>query len=281
MGRLDGLVAALPYLSGRDFGLADVAYVPWVLRARDMLGVSLDGQPALEDWVGATRGTAFRRRRGRRGGCAVTLVLLHALPLDPRMWEPQVSALDEPAVGARRSTTFPVSRWTPGRTAVLEAVEGRLLLVGASMGGYCALAAARRAPERVAGLVLVGSRAEADPPERRQAREEQLRTIAEGGAAALWESMAPRLFAAGTDSAIVDAAREIALEQPPDGLARRGPRDPRPHGLPRRAGGARRQVACRPRRGGLRSPRLQRWRRRTCSSSPGRDTSSGSSGPRR
>ena len=51
LGRLDGLVAALPYLSGRDFGLADVAYVPWVLRARDMLGVSLDGQPALEDWV--------------------------------------------------------------------------------------------------------------------------------------------------------------------------------------------------------------------------------------
>ena len=51
LGRLDDLVAALPYLSGRDFGLADVAYVPWVLRARDMLGVSLDGQPALEDWV--------------------------------------------------------------------------------------------------------------------------------------------------------------------------------------------------------------------------------------
>jgi pimeloyl-ACP methyl ester carboxylesterase len=149
----------------------------------------------------------------------VTLVLLHALPLDPRMWTPQVSALDEPAV-APTLYDLPGASMDTWAAAVLEAVEGRLLLVGASMGGYCALAAARRAPERVAGLVLVGSRAEADPPERRQAREEQLRTIAEGGAAAFWESMAPRLFAAGTDSAIVDAAREIALEQPPDGLAR-------------------------------------------------------------
>jgi stringent starvation protein A len=51
LGRLDGLVAAMRYLSGRGFGLADVAYVPWVLRARDMLGVSLDGYPALADWV--------------------------------------------------------------------------------------------------------------------------------------------------------------------------------------------------------------------------------------
>ena len=149
----------------------------------------------------------------------MTLVLLHALPLDPRMWTPQVAALDEPAV-APTLYDLPGESMDTWAAAVLEAVEGRLLLVGASMGGYCALAAARRAPERVAGLVLVGSRAEADPPERRQAREEQLRTIAEGGAAALWESMAPRLFAAGTDSAIVDAAREIALEQPPDGLAR-------------------------------------------------------------
>ena len=111
--------------------------------------------------------------------------------------------------------------------AVLESVAGRLVLVGASMGGYCALAAARRAPERVAGLVLVGSRADPDPPERREAREEQLRTIAEGGAAALWEAMAPSLFADGADPAIVERARAIAVEQPPTGCPR-GARDPRP-----------------------------------------------------
>jgi len=48
---LDGLVAAMPYLTGRSFGLADVAYVPWLLRLRDLLGVSLDEHSALEDWL--------------------------------------------------------------------------------------------------------------------------------------------------------------------------------------------------------------------------------------
>jgi RNA polymerase-associated protein len=49
---LDGLVAEMPYLTGRSFGLADVAYVPWLLRLRDLLGVSLDEHAALEDWLG-------------------------------------------------------------------------------------------------------------------------------------------------------------------------------------------------------------------------------------
>jgi pimeloyl-ACP methyl ester carboxylesterase len=149
----------------------------------------------------------------------VTLVLLHGLPLDARMWEPQLGVLGDQA-------SAPTLYDSPGETmdawaeAVLESVAGELVLVGASMGGYCALAAARRAPERVAGLVLVGSRADPDPPERREGREAQLRAIAEGGAAALWEAMAPSLFSAGVDPAIVERARSIALEQPADGLAR-------------------------------------------------------------
>jgi glutathione S-transferase len=50
LGRLDAALAERPYLGG-EYGLADIAYVPWILRARDMLGVSLDGYPALMDWV--------------------------------------------------------------------------------------------------------------------------------------------------------------------------------------------------------------------------------------
>ena len=49
---LDGIVAAMPFLTGRSFGLADVAFVPWLLRLRDLLGVSLEDHPALEDWLG-------------------------------------------------------------------------------------------------------------------------------------------------------------------------------------------------------------------------------------
>jgi stringent starvation protein A len=48
---LDSLLEQMPYLTGRDFGLADIAYLPWVIRARDMLGVELDPYPTLVDWV--------------------------------------------------------------------------------------------------------------------------------------------------------------------------------------------------------------------------------------
>ena len=51
LGRLDGLLAEQPYLSGAEYGLADIALVPWVLRARDVLGVELDGFLALTDWL--------------------------------------------------------------------------------------------------------------------------------------------------------------------------------------------------------------------------------------
>jgi glutathione S-transferase len=35
----------------RPYTLADIAYLPWGLRARDMLGVDLSSYPALEGWL--------------------------------------------------------------------------------------------------------------------------------------------------------------------------------------------------------------------------------------
>jgi len=52
---LDTLAKALqerPFLSGQEFGLADIAYVPWILRARDRMAVDLGRFPALSEWVG-------------------------------------------------------------------------------------------------------------------------------------------------------------------------------------------------------------------------------------
>lgn len=48
---LDATLAGIAYLTGSEFGLADIAYVPWVLRARDLLGVSLESYPSLVDWI--------------------------------------------------------------------------------------------------------------------------------------------------------------------------------------------------------------------------------------
>ena len=51
LAKLDAALADRPWLGGREYGLADIAYVPWVLRARDMLGVRLDGFPAVAAWL--------------------------------------------------------------------------------------------------------------------------------------------------------------------------------------------------------------------------------------
>jgi glutathione S-transferase len=48
---LDARLAAQPYLAGAEYSLADIAYVPWILRARDMLGVDLEPYPALAAWL--------------------------------------------------------------------------------------------------------------------------------------------------------------------------------------------------------------------------------------
>jgi glutathione S-transferase len=51
LAALDAVLAGMPWLSGRAFGLADVAFLPWLLRSRDLLGIDLTPWDALDDWV--------------------------------------------------------------------------------------------------------------------------------------------------------------------------------------------------------------------------------------
>jgi glutathione S-transferase len=51
LGALDRLLEAQPYLTGREYGLADIAYIPWILRGQAMLGLDLAPFPALADWA--------------------------------------------------------------------------------------------------------------------------------------------------------------------------------------------------------------------------------------
>ena len=95
--------------------------------------------------------------------------------------------------------------------AVLESYPGRLILVGASMGGYAAMAAARRAPDRLAGVLLAGSRPEPDTPERYAKRAETIAIARERGAEGIWEAMRATLFTDDSDEDVVARARELAL----------------------------------------------------------------------
>jgi pimeloyl-ACP methyl ester carboxylesterase len=150
-----------------------------------------------------------------------TVLLLHAFPLDARMWDGQRAGLE--AAGHRvvapdlpgPEPELGFEAWT---RRVLGLVDGAFVPVGCSMGGYLAFELWRQAQERIAALVLLDARATPDTPEQRTARDDAIRLLGEAGRDAFWDDLAPRLFSANADPAVVAGAREIALEQPVTGL---------------------------------------------------------------
>lgn len=145
------------------------------------------------------------------------VLLLHAFPLDERMWDGiapavvdagyEVVAPDLP--GEELELGFPA--WA---RRVLGLVDGPFVPVGSSMGGYLAFELWRQARDRIPAMALVGSRATADSPEQRLARDDSIRLLGEAGREPFWRELAPRLFAEGVDSAVVARAHELALAQP-------------------------------------------------------------------
>src|SRR5688572_18383674 len=86
------------------------------------------------------------------------LLFLHALPFDGTMWASQAQLLP----GSTYAPTL--YRWGDSieawAAAALKLVKGdRLVVIGCSVGGSCALELAAVAPDRVAALVLIGTKA--------------------------------------------------------------------------------------------------------------------------
>lgn len=109
------------------------------------------------------------------------VLLLHGWPVSERVWVSQVSALRDAGFDAQAPLLYgrgpSIDDWA---AQLLRDFEGPLVAVGASMGGYCALALARRAPERMIGMALVASRADADSFERRRIRQEMIADLRSG-----------------------------------------------------------------------------------------------------
>jgi 3-oxoadipate enol-lactonase len=146
----------------------------------------------------------------------MNVVLLHAFPLDERMWEPQLPVLTSYDVTAPNLYDLGGSSIDGWARSILEKVEGDFVAVGASMGGYVALAMARQAPERTRGLLLAGSRSDADSPERKAARADTIELIEKAGAEGLWENQREKLFWEEPPA----AAKEMALDRDPGELVR-------------------------------------------------------------
>jgi 3-oxoadipate enol-lactonase len=143
-------------------------------------------------------------------------LLLHAFPLDPRMWAAQRRALENAGYDVA-APDLPQAEadigFGPWADRVLGEVEGDFIPVGISMGGYLAFELWRRAQTRIPALVLADTRATADTPEQRQARDDSIRLLGEEGFEPFWAGLAPKLFSAGADPDVVARARSQAAQQ--------------------------------------------------------------------
>lgn len=93
----------------------------------------------------------------------VPVVLVHGLRTSRTMWRAQVEALraygvealavDLPGHGARRGERFTLDGAVQAVADGVDAVGGRALVVGLSLGGYVGITHAARRPDQVAGLV--------------------------------------------------------------------------------------------------------------------------------
>jgi pimeloyl-ACP methyl ester carboxylesterase len=153
------------------------------------------------------------------------VLLIHAFPLDARMWEAQilgrgVVAPDLPGFGSAPSAGEVMTMGAAATHCLAAADEAgldRFVVCGLSMGGYVAFELWRQAPERFAGLVLANTRAGADTPEAaegRRALAERLRT--EGNVLA---ETPPPLLAEGADPALQDRVRGWIADQAADAIA--------------------------------------------------------------
>jgi glutathione S-transferase len=51
LAALDERLAGQAYLGGREYGLADIAYIPWAFRAETRLGLDLSPYESLSVWL--------------------------------------------------------------------------------------------------------------------------------------------------------------------------------------------------------------------------------------
>ena len=176
------------------------------------------------------------------------IVLLHAFPLNGRMFEPQMAAFsggwrviapDYPGFGrSPRTPAQPdVRYYAQGIQSLLDRLGlERVVLGGVSMGGYVAFACMRLFPERVSALILANTRPDPDSEEARETRKEMALRVAKEGIGVLAELQMERLLAPTTrenDEGLVERVRAMILENSPDGaVAALGAMRERPDSTP-------------------------------------------------
>lgn len=165
-------------------------------------------------------------------GDGPAVLFVHGYPFDRSIWSHQVAALDgyrriAPDLRGMGASDAPdlgysMEIYAADLAALLDvlAVE-EVVLCGLSMGGYIAFECLRRWRQRVRGLVLMDTRAEADTAEGRKARDAAAALARDGGADAVTESLLPQVLGRSTRtgaSITVERVRGMMSSTPVPGL---------------------------------------------------------------
>ena len=157
------------------------------------------------------------------------LLLLHAFPLDARMWEPQLSAFSGvlpviaphlPGFGGTEPAGEVMTMAAAADRVLAEldrAGVDRAVVCGLSMGGYVAFELWRRARHRFAGLVLANTRAEPDTEEGATNRRSLAERLRREGNAFLVEKPPP-LLSEGAPQDLWGYVRRLIADQPAEAI---------------------------------------------------------------
>lgn len=140
----------------------------------------------------------------------VPLVFLHAFPLSSAMWDAQLEYFGQTRAtiapdfrGAGESALFgqkpSIAILARDVNALLDELQiERAIVAGCSMGGYVALEIARQFPKRLAALVLIDTRADADRDDAKKARAEMIELARANSGLEVAQKMIPKLLSETT-----------------------------------------------------------------------------------
>lgn len=157
------------------------------------------------------------------------LLLIHGFPFDRRMWRMQANALATagiraivPDLAGFGQSEVPSPMNVDGHARdLLQLLDrlrvGRFTVCGFSMGGYVALAVAAAASERLDGLVLIDSRANADSDEAKAKRDSLIDEVTAHGTRGLVAKQLESQLTEATRKSqrlLAEEVRAIMLRQP-------------------------------------------------------------------
>ena len=160
------------------------------------------------------------------------VLFVHGYPFDRTIWRDQIDSLDgyrriAPDLRGMGQSDAPdlgygMGIYADDLAALLDALGvNEVVLCGLSMGGYVIFEFLRRWRHRVRALILMDTRAEADSAEGRRARDAAAATAREGGAAAVGETLLPKVLAPGSDERapeLVERVRTMIAATPVAGM---------------------------------------------------------------